>query len=324
MESTRITCPDCKSVLRPAKPVRDGKQVKCPKCGSQFLAPGLLEEEERQRMKAAGKHKSKKSKTGIKKASGTKPPPKKSVHDDDDDDGGGIYSFAGAKQADAEEERPEIDYAPDMSIKDLRGPAQEAVVKPSNYMLLIHGISCLSNILLICIQFWPMVFSDSVVDWKDVLYKHYQEKKDKNAVQRIDSEYKEYKDLKDKDLEIVQQAEDTERIWRFSFVGGFIFLFFYNAVAIGGTVKMQNLESRRWGFAASIMTLLPMGAAGFGYLIYFAFTATIGGWLLDELSVYYGIGLGTLPYLFALYAGILSLRTLLSQEVIDGFEYVAE
>jgi predicted Zn finger-like uncharacterized protein len=325
MASERITCPDCKSVLKPAKPVPDGKKVRCPKCGNQFTTPGLLEEEviqvveeELPRKKAPGK---KKAKTGIKKASGHTPPRKKPI-DDDDEDGGGIYSFVGAnKTTDEEGGRPEIEYAPDMSIKDLRGPAQSAVVKPSNFILLINGLSVLANIFLICVQFWPMVFSESCVDWKKVLSKHYKE--DQNEVKRVEG-IKEFKEVKDKDLAIVQDAEEIEKQWRFGMMGVFLVLLVYNAIVIVGAVKMQNLESRRWGIVSSIMTLLPMGAGGFGYLIYFAFTATIGGWLLDELADPYGMGLGALPYLFAIHVSVTSLRVLMSQEVIDGFEYVPD
>lgn len=325
MSSARITCPDCKSVLRPTKPVPDGKQVKCPKCGNPFLAPGLVEdEEERPRKK---KKPGKKATAAIKKAPATQPPPQKSV-DDDDDEGGGIYSFAGANEKKEEEERPDIEYAPDMSIKDLRGPAQEAVVRPSNLMLLIGGVSCLCNIFLICYCFWPMVFSDSPLsedEWKKVLKLHYTD--EKNAAGRIDP-IKERKDLKDKDEEIVREAEEKEVTRRFAMMGGFIALLIYNAIAIIGAVKMQNLESRGWGIASSIMTLLPMGPAGIGFLIFGVFYYTIGDWILDERAPgavpSYSIGLGVIPCLFALFVGISSLRTLSSQEVKDGFEYIAE
>jgi hypothetical protein len=304
-------------VLRPTKPVPFGKEIKCPKCGNPFFAPGLVEDQPRK--KTAGKKAkagSKKS-TGIKKGAGSKPSTKKPVPDDDDDEGG-IYSFVGAK---GEEEKPDIEYAPDMSIKDLRGPAQEAVVKPSNYMILIGGLCCLANIFLICLQFWPMVFSESAVDWQAVLSRHYAD--DKNALKRIES-IKEYKELKDKDLEIVQEADEEERKVRFALMGVFLVLLIYNAIAVMGAVKMQNLESRRWGIVASIMTLLPMGAGGVAYLIYYVFTKTIGGWVLDELAPYYGAGLGGVFYLFALYVGIKSLQALMRQEVIDGYEYIAD
>ena len=36
MAVIKITCPECQSVLRPAKPVPAGKTVKCPECGSRF------------------------------------------------------------------------------------------------------------------------------------------------------------------------------------------------------------------------------------------------------------------------------------------------
>jgi hypothetical protein len=212
-----------------------------------------------------------------------------------------------------------------MSIKDLRGPAQEAVVKPSNYMMLIGGLSALANIFLICWSFWPMVFSESVVDWQKYLTDYYKAKQDKNAIQRIEG-YKEFKDLKDQDLDLVLEANEKETKWRLMLMGGFILLLIYNAIAIVGAVKMQNLESRRWGIASSIMMLLPMGAGGLSYLAYLGimFLEQMTGFLGEDLAMYYGIGLGVVPYLASLYAGVISLRTLLSQVVIDGFEYIAD
>jgi len=319
MASHRITCPDCKSVLRPAKPVPDGKKVKCPKCGTMFTTPGLgADEEKRPRKKESSKQK---AKAGIKKASSPPPPPKPAA--DEDDDEGGLYSYIPEEEK-AEEDKPQIEYAPDLSIKDLRGPAQEAVVTPSNLMLLVGGISCLSNIFLICVMFWPMVFTDSVLSeaqWKQVLIDHYEG--DKSAKSRIEG-IKERKDLKDDEDEIVRKAERSASFWRYLAMGGFILLLIYNGVAIIGAVKMQNLESRGWGIAASIMNLLPMGAGGFSCLVGGVFYNTLGAWILEEMNLYYSIGIAVLPYLAALFIGISSLRTLMSQEVIDGFEYVAE
>lgn len=315
MASKQITCPDCKSVLRPAKPVPDGKKVKCPKCGTLFTTPGLVEEE-RPRKKESSKQK---AKAGIKKASSPPPPPKPAAVEEDDD-GGGLYSYIPEEEK-AEEDKPQIEYAPDLSIKDLRGPAQAAVVAPSNYLLLVNGVSSLSNIFLICVMFWPMVFTESPVDWQAVLSKHY--KGDKSAVQRVEG-IKEYKDIKDEDLKIVHEAEAEERVKRFSLMGAFIGLLIYNGFAIFGTVKLQNLESRRWGIAASVMTILPMAAGGISALVGGLFFHTIGAWVLEEMSLTYSIGLSVLPYLLALFVGVWALRTVLSQEVVDGFEYVAE
>lgn len=318
MASQRITCPDCKSVLKPAKPVSDGKKVKCPKCGNFFTTPGLRDDDASPAKKATAK---KMAKEAIKKAGNSSPPPKKPAVEAEDEDGG-VYGYIPEDEK-ADEDKPHIEYAPDMSIKDLRGPAQAAVVAPSNLMLLIGGLCCLSNIFLIGFSFWPMVFSDSVVNWQKVLTDHYKEKQDKSAVQRIEG-MKEFKDVKDKDLDIIHDAEHDEYIWRFVAMAGFILLLIYNGIAIIGAVRMQNLESRRWGIAASVMTLLPMGAGGLSFLLGGIFYYTIGSWILDEMNGYYSIGIGVLPYLFALYVGATSLRILMSQDVIDGFSYVAE
>jgi predicted Zn finger-like uncharacterized protein len=354
MASARITCPDCKSVLRPAKPVPDGKKVKCPKCGNTFTTPGLVEEvleveevQEAPRKKASAKKSSeKKSKAAIKKASSPKPPTKKTAYEEEEEESGGIYAFVESDrpkvegEEDEEESRPEINYAPDMSIKDLRGPAQEAVVKPSNYMMLIGGLSALCNIFLICWSFWPMVFSDSVVDYYKVLKKHYTdapgltENQRKNALQKVEG-YKEFKDLDEKDRDIVNEANEAavSNFWvggfpplgRFWMMGGFIFVLIYNALAITGAVKMQNLESRRWGIASSIMMLFPMGCFGLSFLLYLGidFLETMTG-LLGELSVFYGLVLGAIPYFASIYVAVMSLRVLFNQAVIDGFEYIAD
>jgi hypothetical protein len=319
MATTRITCPDCKSVLKPARPVPDGKKVKCPKCGNLFTTPGLVEDDDEHPRKKAPR----KEKAGIKKAARPEPPPPPKRHDDDDEDGGGIYSYI-PEPGDEEENKPDINYAPDMSIKDLRGPAQAAVVKPSNYLLLIGGLSCLCNIFLICFAFWPMVFSDSVIDYEKVLEKHYREKGTKDAAEKIKSIPKERKEITDKeDLAFLEEAEDEERIVRFIAIGVYILLLIYNGIAVIGAVKLQNLESRGWGIASAIMTMLPMGSAGIGSVFYLL-VAKVGGLLLDELAVPYAMGLAGLVWVVAIVAGIAALRTLFSQEVIDGFEYVAD
>ena len=320
MATSRITCPDCKSVLKPARPVPDGKKVKCPKCGNLFTTPGLVEDDdERPRKKAP-----RKETAGIKKAAHPQPPPPPKRHDDDEEDGGGVYSYIPEPGDEEGENKPEINYAPDMSIKDLRGPAQAAIVKPSNYLLLIGGLSCLCDIFLICFAFWPMVFSDSVIDYDKVLEKYYREKGTKDAAEKIKSIPKERKEITNKEeLAILEAEEDDARILRFIAMGVYILLLIYNGVAVIGAVKMQNLESRGWGITSAIMTILPMGSSGIGSVFYLL-VAKVGGLLLDELAEPYAYGLAGLTWVIAIVVGIYALRTLFSQEVIDGFEYVAE
>jgi len=323
MASSRITCPDCKSVLKPAKPVPDGKKVKCPKCNNMFTTPGLVEEEERPRSsKASGG----KAKAGIKKASASKPAPKKIVEDDDDDDDhGGVYGTI-QEEEQRDEDKPQIEYAPDMSIKDLRGPAQAAVVRPSNYLLLIGGLSCLCDILLICISFWPMVFSAHLIDHEKFLEQRYKASGDTKAAEKIKSIPKDRKDIKDKkELEALEDAETAEYITRFSILGGYILVLIYNGIAVIGAVKLQNLESRRWGIASAIMTILPFGSLGISGLVWYVMDFLFNMVLDDPaMGMLYAGGVSLLVWIVAIVAGVWSLRTVISEEVIAGFEYVAE
>jgi predicted Zn finger-like uncharacterized protein len=331
--SHRITCPDCKSVLKPAKPVPDGKKVKCPKCGNTFTTPGLVEEvfevvEEADEAPREAKGMDRKGKAALKKKTGSGKPTakKKKRYDDDDDEGGGVYSVAGGTGEEKEEDKPEINYAPDMSIKDLRGPAQASVVKPSNHMMLLGGLSALASIFLICVSFWPMVFSEHILDHEEVLEKHYKVSGDKDAATKIKGIPKDRKDLKKEDAAVVEEKEDERRTNLFILMGISIFVLIYNAIEVVGAVKMQNLESRRWGIASSIMMLLPFGTGGLSMLIGGGFYFTIGAMLFDDESMrtLYCCVLGGIVYLIAIAVGVSSLRTLMSQEVIDGFEYVAD
>jgi DNA-directed RNA polymerase subunit M/transcription elongation factor TFIIS len=322
MATSRITCPDCKSVLKPGKPIPDGKKVKCPKCSKIFTTPGLVEEEveERPRKKPAAK----KQKAAIKKAAPEPAPKKKPVDDDEEDTSGGIYAPVQEDEK-ADEDKPDIEYAPDMSIKDLRGPAQAAVVKPSNYLLLIGGISALLDILIICVSFWPMVFSEHLIDHADFLEKKYKKAGGADTAGKIKSIPKERKDIKKEDLAELEDAESEERKWDFVQMGIFILMLVYNGVAIIGAVRMQNMESRGWGIASSIMTIIPFGAAGILTAVSYACYILFAGLLDDaDMGKLYGAGVGGLVWLGAVIVGVWSLRILMSQEVRDGFEYVAE
>src|SRR4051794_18390762 len=103
MAITRLTCPDCGTVLRPAKPVAPGKKVKCPKCELIFAA-GEDDEDEAPRKKPA-----KPKKSAVKE----KEKPKKEEEE--------IYGWVRDPDED-EDRKPKIDYAPDDSVRDLRGP----------------------------------------------------------------------------------------------------------------------------------------------------------------------------------------------------------
>ena len=55
MAITKLSCPDCGTVLRPAKPVAPGKKVKCPRCDLIFAAGDDEDEDDRPRKSAPSK-----------------------------------------------------------------------------------------------------------------------------------------------------------------------------------------------------------------------------------------------------------------------------
>jgi hypothetical protein len=174
MAVSKMICPDCEAVLRPAKPVPEGKSVKCPKCGATFTAIAFDDEDEP--APPASKKAANPQPSPIKKKpEPSKPEPAKPAAKPqaDDDEEGGTYGVIKEKEDEEEQEqeeeeeeeeyddedddedegrsrrgkarskkkkkKPEIDYAPDLSVKDPRGPAQEAIVSPSN-LLMITGL----------------------------------------------------------------------------------------------------------------------------------------------------------------------------------------
>src|SRR5690348_14764281 len=105
MAVSRLTCPECGRVLRPAKPVAAGKKVRCPECDTVFVA-GEDEEDDRPRRPAARK--------GAKPAAaGKKSAPKKQEEEE-------VYGYIKDPDEEDEDRKPKIDYAPDESIRDLR------------------------------------------------------------------------------------------------------------------------------------------------------------------------------------------------------------
>ena len=154
-------------MLEPAKPLPAGKPVKCPECGNRFTAP---EEEapkaplkkpkkaaadepeaaERKPKKAADGKKAVAEEDGRAPAAEKKPAAKKS----DDDEEGGVYGYVKEEEAE-EEDKPDIEYAPDMSTKDLRGPAPSALVQPSNALIIVGLAGFFGWLALIVVHLIP-------------------------------------------------------------------------------------------------------------------------------------------------------------------------
>jgi hypothetical protein len=327
MASSQLKCPECKSVLRPAKPVPDGTRVKCPRCNKVFTSG-----REAAIKAASGKAPAKQA--APKKAAAPPPPPPKPT--DEDEEGGGTYAFVKeeGEEEGKEEEKPDINYAPDESIKDLRGPAQGAVVKPSNLLLVIGGVSGLASFLIIMVASWPFLFSEYLIDHTEFFETYYKKNPGPNNQNKGKMVPKERKDLSKEELAILdEESYEKGKEYAITMVLGFI-LFLYDGFLVFGAVKMQNLESRPWGIASSVLAMLPFGAGGLALAVGGMFYIVVAENVFDAPpfktlygSVFedaYTLGIMGLIYGAGLWAGITGMKTMMSQEVIDGFNYQAD
>jgi hypothetical protein len=319
MPVSKMSCPECDAVLRPAKPLPPGKNVKCPKCGATFVVPG--EGEEVKKGKSAA-DRSKPAPPAKAPPKAPAAPPKKSTLDEDDD---GPETYAVIKEPAAEEEpeedefdeddeeeeaakkkpkKPDLEFLPDLSVKDPRGPAQAAIISPSNILMLAGFLGCVMNLIFVAVLAWPIMFMERTLDPSQVPLG-----KDKEKDKVIK---KEFKDLTEEQKSSLEEACDEYLPW---VIGEIVFGFLamgYNGLIIFGGVKMQNLESYTWAMIGSVMALAPFGAL----------------WFLDKLVPYAGGwifgGAALVHYLLSLFAGFLAFTTLRSKKVLDGFFYKGE
>jgi predicted Zn finger-like uncharacterized protein len=335
MAVTKLTCPECKTVLQPAKPLPAGKSVKCPECGTRFTA---TEEEPAVPLKKpkraapdgedGGGRRPKKPAARKAAPAPAKPAPPKPA--DDEDEEGGTYRFVDAGEH-ADDEKPEIEYAPDMSIKDLRGPAQAALVRPSNALILVGALGFFGWLLLLILILIPVLFPIDSDDNSD-------KSKPPKAVVAVEHGLAAVNDEKDPPQEFTR---DPSRRSMFNFFGinvsaigvlaWYLFILaltpiflgmVYSAIVTYGGVKIQNLEGRGWGIAASIMVMLPINSWGFmmSTTILLQFLLSI---LLDDprVPLIFLMGLETL---IGIAVGVWVLTTLMSEKVIKGYEYKPE
>ena len=349
MPASKLTCPDCGKVLRPAKPLPAGKKVKCPECGSVFLAQDD-EVPKATITTAAAKRGAKAAKGDAKKAKPAKKPAKDDPDKppapqgtipfaDDEDDGPATYAF----QSGDKHEEPEIDHVPDTSIKDLRGPAQEAIVRPSNYLILCAGIGLLCYVALFAIIFIPIIFpvpekiDDDLGGVRQETLTLAQKKKALEAGLQITGAVgetameKSEKEQKKKETSLFTLYSwdlmdvGSYRWWVITLLGlACVFGIIYCGVTIYGGVRMQTLESRLWGIISSILAMTPCLTTGIFGILSILGTLLVGLLFGDDAVLWsmplwaaaaFGAGLGI---------GIWCLVTLLREDVIAGYEYVEE
>ena len=323
MASTKLTCPECEAVLRPSKPVPPGKKVKCPKCETVFSAPAA-EVEEVEEVEEVRPRKSASAKAAPAKASKKKeepPAPKKA--DDDDSEGEGIYGYV--KEADdtaAEKKEKKVRYGPDTSVKDPRGPATVKLAGPTGKLQLAGSIGALGWLAISLLIIFPAVFPIAEKD----------KEKLKNVPEATAPGEKAAKPKpKDPPFWVIYGVDFDKYIitlpW-YTFMAAlipFLALAGYSALIVSGGIKAQNLESRAWGITASVMAMLPLNTIGLTLVCTLVIHWFVWMVLEDEdFAMYISISVNALIWLVSAGIGGWTFKTLMDEEVQEGFTYIPE
>lgn len=294
----KVTCPECQSVLKPTKPLPVGKRVRCPKCGAPFTVGGEPAARGGKATNPAGKRK-----------------PVRRPYDDDDG-GDPTYGIAGEK----EQEGPDIEYTPDMSIKDLRGPAQEAVVVPTNKLIFVGVVNFLGWIVFLIFLMIPKVFPADPVPPSSAA--------NQAAPAPAPGGKAEPKKKEEAETTIFSlMGYDLRKISWTEFALGVVLVIvgvLYSGALANGAVKAQNLESRGWGITASIMAMIPLNVGG-DLLVALMVLDLVYDLLFEGSYKMFMLILSlTVLWLLSLGVGVWNLMVLNKPEVIAGFQYKAE
>jgi hypothetical protein len=334
MTVDKLTCPECHKVLKPAKPLPVGKAVKCPQCGSTFkVAPAPA-------APARGKAAPAKKKPAAAPAKAVAKPAAKPK---EEEEGIGTYGFVDDSPK-HEDEKPEINYAPDLSIKDLRGPAQAKLMRPSNWLILCGVAGVIGWLGFTVVVLIPVLFplkEDTTGQQRPALTIG----RGLGAVnaqaaaggggmggspsftpgggEKVKEEDKgTFFEIGGVDLTMVAAFE-----WYFvllSVLPMAVGAIFAGLVTLGG-VRMQSMESRGWGIAGAIMAMVPICLGGLMLLLGLGFQALLAIILDDPTdAAYYVYGLFGILWLVGTAIGAWALVTLLNEDVKAGFEYVSE
>jgi hypothetical protein len=313
--TANLTCPECGAVLRPAKPIPPGKSVKCPKCGAGFVAGA-----------DAKSHAIRPAASPVQRQPAAPVAPIRPV-DDDENEGAETYTVKHEEATAA----PEVDYEGQVDVRDLRGPAMQLLVDPSNKLMMVGASGFLGWVGLLIAMVIPVLFPLETKEERD---KALAQKK-----QQWENTKRAAGPLADKMAMPVFEEEtsfftigaiDLRALGNFRwYVTAVCFLpvflgLAYSAVLSMGAVKIQNLEGREWGVAASVMAMVPLNAGGLLFVL-----ALVLNLILDFMFEGWFKWI-TLAFLLIcawgtnLAVGIWMLTTLNKPEVIAGYEYVAE
>lgn len=353
MAVSKIVCPECGKVLRPIKPVAVGKSVTCPRCSAKFRVEEPEEEEDLDEPKKPKKE----SKSREKPQKQEKNKAKKSIpiknNNLDDEDGAGTY---GLIQEGEDEEKEKISYAPDTSVKDLRGPAQEVIVQPTNLMIMVAALGFFGWLAFIVTLLIPTLLPLRDEEGRPNMQKKVLEigrglgtperSNNKDFATLPENELKSSLETQTKTAESEKKKAtkadpdefrvlvlfDQNLAWianldplgQLAIFVPMVVAMLYCAFIMMGTVSAQNLESRSMGIVAAAMAIIPITILGIGSVL-----AMLIGFLalmvLDsETVIYVQIGIYVICFLLCLYVAVWNIKVLTQDFVIAGFEYVPD
>jgi hypothetical protein len=294
-QPARLTCPKCAKVAQTAKPVPVGTRVQCPYCRHAFTVAA----EVARTAAVAGKP-----------AAG-------------DEEEGGTYGYIADNEAGA----PEISYAPDTSIRDLRGPATQILMRPSHYLLAASVAGAVGWLTVLVMVLVPAIFplDDGSSKPKGPLigapgsraYESAMSERSKKG-----SKLPPFLIIFGMNLGLTPKTPVS------GFVAALLPLVLgacYSGVCTLGAVRMQNLQSRKWGMAGAIMAILPFNASGVMLVVALVIQFTLksielDGGFIDFVLMVFMAGV----WLASVAAGAFAVYTLNRPEVVAGFEFVPE
>jgi hypothetical protein len=225
---------------------------------------------------------------------------------------------------------PEIDYSPDTSIRDLRGPAVALVTRPSNRLLLACVLGACGWLALLVIILIPVAFplerneSNEEVDLNTFgpPGSPAREAAERKFGKKRGQGQKSFFTLFGFDLSAIADwpGEQVAFALLIPILGAI-----YSSCAAAGAVQMQKLASREWGKAGCILAMIPVNAVGLGVVVALLLRAGLGVFGIPEdvltfplIGIIFGLCLGSLA------AGVSALTALDHHDVIAGFEYRPE
>jgi len=277
-----IKCEHCGANLKLPPTILPGKKIKCPKCSGALIVPTT----------SAGS-----------------PPPKDGKKDavvkpakpiDDDEDDNQRYGIKESANPEADKKaKPKINYGPDTSVKDIRGPVQAALLGPSNKIMARSMFCCALCIFSFGAGVWDFVFSEDILDYRDTLKAYFKNEQDNKALSAEEKKriakrgsdiakdnkneilarnvYPEVVErekklgLKDLDPGITLELPEQKFIkeirvkqipYRIAWIIFSLLILIYNAVQAMASVKMQSLESYKWSIACAVMGIIPFNCIG--------------------------------------------------------------